>query len=126
MEEINDSRTEKLGMNSTGGNTSAIHPTLHAYAGGKKFRLMVDTGSSSSYICGDVITRLGLQAVRKENRCIEQMYGALNKIVEIYQVILSSLVVDGFEIAVECINAEKDVLTFFPNPNISELKKNHP
>ena len=126
MEEINDSRTEKLGMNSTGGTTSAIHPTLHAYAGGKKFRLMVDTGSSSSYICGDVITRLGLQAVRKEKRCIEQMYGALNKIVEIYQVILSSLVVDGFEIAVECINAEKDVLTFLPNPNISELKKNHP
>ena len=47
----------------------------------------------------------------------------MRKIVEVYSVTVHSLAVEGFAIDVECINAEKDVLTHLPNPNIKALKK---
>ena len=70
-----------------------------------------------------MITKLNLKPARKEQRCIELMYGTMRKIVEVYGVTVHSLAVEGFSIDVECINAEKGVLTHRPNPNIKALKK---
>ena len=54
------------------------------------------------------------------------MYGTVNREVEIYKVNVESNVIEGFEIELHCINAEKPVLTHLPNPRIAELKKaNH-
>lgn len=44
---------------------------------------MIDTGATSSYICSDIVTELNLTPTRKEKRCIEQMYGTVNKVVEV-------------------------------------------
>ena len=33
---------------------------------------------------------------------------------------------DGFNFVVDCINAEKDVLTSLPNPRIKDLKRKYP
>ena len=38
---------------------------------------------------------------------------------------IGSLAVEGFSLEVECINAEKDILTFLPNPNVQSLKKQY-
>ena len=51
------------------------------------------------------------------------MYGTMRKIVEVCSVTVHSLTVERFSIDLECINAEKDVLTHLPNPNIKALKK---
>lgn len=102
---------------------SRLHPTGREKIGEEEVRVMFDSGAGSSYLCTDVITKLKLKPVRKEQRCIEQMYGTMRKIVEVYSVTVHSLAVEGFSIDVECINAEKHVLTHLPNPNIKALKK---
>jgi predicted aspartyl protease len=81
---MNNSLMEK-GVSSTLQNTSAIHPTLLANVEGKQVCLMIYAGASSSYICTDVITKLGLQPARKDKRkrCIEQMYGSMTKVIEV-------------------------------------------
>lgn len=38
---------------------------------------------------------------------------------------IESLAVEGFSFDVECINAEKNVLTSLPNPNVRNLKKQY-
>ena len=112
------------GMSSTHHASGAIHPTLHASVNGEKVRIMIDTGASSSYICSDMISLLGLKPVRREKRCIEQMYGSMSKTVEVYKIQLRSIVNEE-TLDIECINAEKDVLTFLPKPCIDQIKKNN-
>ena len=113
------------GMSGTHHAVCAIHPTLHASVNGEKVRIMIDTGASSSYICSDLITLLGLKPARREKRCIEQMYGSMSKTVEVYKIQLQSIVNEE-TLEIECINAEKDVLTFLPKPCIDQIKKNNP
>ncbi len=113
-------------LRATQGNQATVHPTLHAKIGNETARVMIDTGASSSYICSDLITKLNLVPARKEKRCIEQMYGTVDKVVEIYEVTLESLAVSGYEIKIECINAEKEILTTLPNPRIADLKQRNP
>jgi len=86
---------------------------------------MFDSGAGSSYLCTDVITKLDLKPSRKEQRCIEEMFGTTRRNVEVYNVKIESLAVEGFSFDVECINAEKNVLTSPPNPNIHNLKKQY-
>ena len=51
------------------------------------------------------------------------MYGTVDKMVaEIYEVTLESEAVSGYKVQVECINAEKGILTYLPNPRVSEFK----
>jgi hypothetical protein len=117
--------TDRL-LGATQGNRATVHPTLHAKIGIETARIMIDTGASSSYICSDLITKLRLVPTRKEKRRIEQMYGTVDKVVEFYEVTLESLAVSGYEITIECINAEKEVLTTLPNPRITDLKRRNP
>ena len=81
---------------------------------------MIGTGTESSYICLDLITKLGVPPRRQETRCIEKMHGTVTRRVEIYSMNSQSVVVNGFDFDVNCINAEKDVLTFLPNPRIKD------
>ena len=54
------------------------------------------------------------------------MYGTVDKRVEIYKIHVESNVIDSFGIELQCVSAEKPVLTYLPNPKISELKEqNH-
>ena len=50
------------------------------------------------------------------------MYGTVDKLVEIYNVRIESNAIEGFELELRCINADKPVLTHLHNPRISELK----
>ena len=103
---------------------SEAHATLIAYVKEEPVRIMIDSGASSSYTCTDLITKLGIKP--KEQRCIEQMYGTIRNIVKIYKVTIASKALKGFKVDIECINAEKDVLTYVPNSNIQRLKMEYP
>ena len=107
------------------GHTSTLHPTVQAKVGPKTVRVMFDSGVRSSYLCTDVITKLNLKPTRKEQRCIEQMIGTTRRNVEVYNITIQSLAVEGFSFEVECINAEKDMQTYLPNPNVTALKKHY-
>ena len=89
-------------MNSNLQNTSAIHPALLAYVGlgGEQMRLVIDGGQAVPILY---------------RRCIEQMYGSMTKIVQVYKVTVESTIGSRFKIDLECINAEKSILTLFPN-----------
>lgn len=104
---------------------TVIHATLVARVNGIPARIMIDSGSGSSYICTSLLTRLKLKPSRIEKRIIEQMYGTVSRRVEIYQVKVSSDVLEDFEMNLTCINGEKEILTYLPNPRIKSLKKKY-
>ena len=70
-----------------------------------------------------MLTKLKLKPIRKEHKSIEQLYGTVDKRVELYNVTLESITIPEFCIKVECTNAEKEILTFLPNPMIKDVKK---
>ena len=51
------------------------------------------------------------------------MYGIVDKLDEVYKVHVESNAIEGFELELHCINAEKLVLTHLPNPRISGLRE---
>ena len=104
-------------------NSTTLHPTVKAKVNDRIVRVMIDTGASTSYMCSDIITKLSLKPVRRERKCIEQLYGTVTKNVEIYRIHIQSMVVDDFELDIDCINAGKEVLTYLPNPKVKDLKK---
>ena len=54
------------------------------------------------------------------------MYGTVDKRVDIYNVQVESNAIDNFGIELQCVNAEKPVLTYLSKPKISEPKQqNH-
>ena len=105
---------------------TTLHPTVVAHVQGEEVRIMMDSGAGSSYICTELVTKLKLKPLRKERKNIEQMYGTVNKLVEIYKMRLTSMSFPEFSINVECTSAEKNILTYLPNPNIDSLKKMYP
>ena len=105
---------------------TTLHATVIAKINGIQVRIMLDSGAGSSYISVNLLTESNLKPCRTERRVIEQMYGTVDRQVEIYKATAESNVVEDFGFELECINAEKPVLTYLPNPRISELKKaNH-
>ena len=85
---------------------------------------MFYSGAGSSYLCKDVTTKLNLKQTRKE-RCIKQMFQTTGRNVEVYSITIQSLAVEGFSFEVECVNAEKDILTYLPNLNIQALNRQY-
>ena len=82
---------------------------------------MIDIEASSSYVCSNLVTKLSLTPAHKENRCIEQMFGTITKVVEIYRIKIESTVTNGFSLNTRCINGERDVLTYLPNRQFQKL-----
>ena len=89
-------------------------------------RIILDSGAGSSYISANLLTKLNLKPYQVERKIIEQMYGRVDKRVEIYKVRVESNVIDVFGIELQFINADKLVLTHLPNPRIPELKTKYP
>ena len=102
---------------------TTLHATVIAKINGVQARIMLDSGAGSSYISSNLLTELDLKPCKTERRIIEQMYGAVNREVEIYKVNVESNAIESFGIELHCINAEKPILTYLPNPRIAELKK---
>ena len=117
--------TEK-GISSMTESSSTIHPTLLATVREETVRIIVNTGATSSYVCTDLIMKRGIKPVRREHRCIEQMYGTIKKTVEVYNITIKSSVIERFQLKVDCINAEKNVLTHVQNPKITKIKNKNP
>ena len=98
-------------MSAVMNHVSTLHATVLAKIGEEEVRVMFDSDAGSpagsSYLCVDVKTKLNLKPARKEQRCIEQMYGTMRKIVEVYSVAVHSLAVKEFSIDVKCIKRRK-------------------
>ena len=88
-------------------------------------RVAINTLSGSNYICSDLISFLNLKPKKREKRIIEQMFGTVDKLFEIYEIQLISKT-DGSTLKIECINAERGIITELPNPQINEIKRQHP
>ena len=55
------------------------------------------------------------QASQKGTTLNRQMYGKMKKTVEAHNTAIKSSVTEGFQLKVDCINAEKNVPTHFQN-----------
>ena len=122
--EENKSQQSEMGKRAIDTSTT-LHATVTAKVNGTPARIMIDNGASSSYICTQLITQLHLKPVSVETRNIEQMYGTVKRRVQIFKVKIQSNAVEGFCLDLNCINGEKDLLTYLPNPKVKELKKNY-
>ena len=83
---------KKQGFNTTVSTGVTLHAMVKGVVKGQEIQIMIDTGASSSYVCSSLITKLDLTPAHKENRCIEQMFGSITKVVEIYQIKIESTV----------------------------------
>ena len=79
---------------------NTLHPTVQVKVGPETVRVMFDSGAGSSYLCTDVITKLNLRPSREEQPCIEQMFGTTRRNVEVCNVTMQSLAVEGFSFEV--------------------------
>ena len=50
----------------------------------------------------------------------------MKKTVEMYNRTFKSSVIERFQLKIDCINAENDVLTHVPNPKITKIKNQNP
>ena len=50
------------------------------------------------------------------------MYGTMKKTVEVYNITIKSSVIERFQLKVDCINTENNVLTHVQNPKITKIK----
>ena len=123
--EVNGRLSKEKGFNTTVSTGATLHAMVKGDVKGQEIRIMIDTGASSSYVCSSLITKLNLTPAYKENRCTEQMFGTITKVVEIYQIKIESTVTNGFSLNIRCINGERDVLTYLPNPQFQKLKRKY-
>ena len=77
-------------MSSMTESSSTIHPTLTATVMRVTVRIIVDTGATSSYVYTYLVTKLGIKPVRREQRCIKQIYGTMKKTVEVHNITIKS------------------------------------
>ena len=54
------------------------------------------------------------------------MYGTMKKTVEVYNITIKSSVIERFQLKVDCINTENNVLTHVQNPKITKIKNQNP
>ena len=101
-----DSRSQwktftRKGFNTTVATGATLRAMVKGVVKGQEIRIMIDTGASSSYVCSSLITKLSLTPAHKENRCIEQMFRTITKVVEIYRIKIESTVTNGFSLNVK-------------------------
>ena len=120
--EVNGRPSQEKGFNTTVVTGATLHAMVKEVVKGQEIRIMIDIGASSSYVCSSLITKLNLTPAHKENRCIEQMFGTITKVVEIVVEVveIESTVTNGFSFNVRCINGERGVLTYLPNPQFQQ------
>ena len=82
---------------------TTLHSTVLAKVNGVQTRIMLDSGVGSSYISANLLTKLNIKPYQTERRVIEQMYGTVDKQVEIYKVRVESNVIEDFVMELECI-----------------------
>ena len=102
-----------------------IHSTAIVDINGIPARVMVDTGSTRSHICTDLLQRLNIKPYRKEFCKMEQLYkGSIRKRIEIYKIKLRSMFSD-FELEIQANNTEKEIITYLKNYDVQSLKLKH-
>lgn len=77
------------------GTTGAFYANLAAKVNEERVRILVDTWTSSLYICSDLVTRVGLKQVKGKQCYIEQIYETVRKDVEILKITINSEVMDS-------------------------------
>lgn len=61
------------GMSRIAESSSTVHPTLLGTVKEETVRIMMDAGATSSHVCTDLITKLRIKPVRREQCCKEKM-----------------------------------------------------
>ena len=101
------------------------HPSALVKIGNQNARIVVDTMSTCSYVGSDIITRLQLKPKRRELRTVELMYGSENRMVEVFDIKITSQS-GNTDLWIEATNVNRPVITEIPNPWIRRVKFKEP
>ena len=83
--------------------------------GGIHCRALLDTGAGSSYVSAALLDYMGKQPVRREFKRIEMMMQVSNREIEIYNVVISSLMGE-FQLRTEVTKVDRGTLLSLENP----------
>ena len=102
-----------------------IHPTLIAIVKGQKFRILLDTGSGSSYISSTVVKHLGCAPVCWESKQVETMTDVVKQNLPLFKFEIQSTNLQS-RLMIKASQQNRDILTTISNPHITQLKKKYP
>ena len=112
-------------MTATHVGEKACHPVVIVKANGVKWRALLDTGATGSYISAFLVTLLKVKVFRSLTRGIKTIMGLVTKRVEIYDVKIS----DTKEKCILLVCATKinqRELRTLENPNYPQLRSMYP
>ena len=102
------------------GKGSVTYPLVIVRVGGIHCCALLDTGAGSSYVSAALLNYMGKQPVRREFKRIEMMMQVSNKEIEIYNVVISSLMGE-FQLRTEVTKVDRGTLLSLENPRYKEL-----
>ena len=107
------------------GDSSVIHTVVVISMRGYKFRALLDSGASHSYVLSTAI-ELIKATVKSTSLCqLTMLTGIGTRTMQVYEVVMRSVTGD-FSLNVNVMKIEKRELLTLDNPRYSDLVKNHP
>ena len=107
------------------GDSSVIHPVVVINMGGCKFRVLLDSGASHSYISSTAIELIKAKVKSTSLRQITMLTGVETRTMQVYEVVKRS-VTRGLTLNVNVTKIEKRELLPLDNPRYSDLVKKYP
>ena len=101
-------------------NAMVTYPVVVVEVNVVKCRALLDTGAGSSYASSTLINHIRAKPIRKEFRRIEMMLGAVNKVISVYNLSISSVEGD-FKLETEVTQVDRNELLTLKNPKYREI-----
>ena len=107
------------------GDSSVIHPVIVITMGGYKFRALLDSDASHSYVSSTAIELIKAKVKSMSLRQIAMLTGVETRTMQVYKVVMRSVTGD-FSLNVNVTKIEKRKMLTLDNPRYSDLVKSHP
>ena len=107
------------------GKTSVIHPVVIVKVAGYKFRALLDSGASHSYVSTTFVKLTKAQPKSSSLRQIAMLMGVTTKKMQVYDVLMQS-VMSQFQHEVNVTEIEKRELLTLENPHYRQVINQNP
>ena len=104
--------------------SSVIHPVVMVDVNGRKFRALLDSGASQSYVSSTLIDLIGARVVRSGTRRVATLLGVTTAKLQEYDLSLRAVKGD-FELNTRVTRIDKRELLMLDNPRYAERIANH-
>ena len=116
--------SSEIGLTANVINASVVHPVVIVQIKGRKFRALLDSGASNSFVSETLVNLVGGQAVKTSSRQISTLMGTTTTKMSQYDLNLEALK-GGFSLKTRATMIKKRELLMLDNPHIKERFEAH-